>query len=348
MADLLRRSEGPDGTWLEAPPRTASAATAWGMAAFGVVVTGFMVFWMTGASGGWRYRGPGDLIAIAFGLLGLPGLGFGLLMVMAGIGLRRGWSRCSVCVGRDRVQVREQLGVLRWTRSVPRSEVVGFLLGDPAQPQPQRPLLLRRRGRGDLRCATGCPAEVQQQLLDGLNGLLGGGIRADRVPPPGNLLVEESRGRLAIALRQPGGWRGLAVFALVWLGFVGGFTALALGLVGGRPASWGMVAATLPFWAVGAGMACLCVHLATRRSSLLWDGAMLTQIETSALRRRIRTWSARQLGDILVEERGSGSGRYQVVALRQHDGSIHDLGQGLDGEALAWIADRLRRELASG
>lgn len=343
MADAIRRYDGPEGVWLETPPRTAPAAMAWGMAVMGVFITGFMLFWMTGASGGWRYRGPGDLIPIVFGLLGLPGLGIGLLMIAMGLGLRRGWSRCCICVGRERVLVRERLGVLRWTRAARRADVAAVLPSTGGQGMAG--LLLRLRGRRDVRCAVGHTQEVVRALAEALGALLEVRLPDGRTPPPGHLHVEESGRRLAVSLRTNGGWGFLAVFTLFWLAFVGAFTAAALGLVGGKPLSWAMAAFTLPFWAVGIGLGGLCVHLATQRVSLLWDGAELTLVDVSAWRRRIRRWSAADLRDILVEERGSGSGRHRVIVVSQRDGGAHELGQGLDDECLAWIAERLRQDL---
>lgn len=342
----VRRVEGPGCTWLEGPPRIAPAPVAWGMIAVGAIVVGFMAFWMSGASGGWRYRSPADLVPIVFGLLGLPGLGFGLLFLALGVGLLRGWSRCCIGVGRDAVLIRERLGILRWTRRVPRGAIAGILLGEGEELR--APLILRRRGQHDLRCAAGYPRAVRQALADALGRLLGGGlaaIRPGRAPPPGNLAVEEADGRLAVSLAGKRGWGVIAAFTLVWLTFVGCFTVGALGLPGGGPAAWGMAAFTLPFWAAGIGLALLCVHRATRRASLLWDGRMLTQVDVSVLRRRIRRWSAAELHDVLVEERGSGSGRYRVVALHQRDGARYDLGEGLDDGAQEWIAARLRLEL---
>lgn len=336
----------PGGAWLVLPPRVVPRAMAWVMLGVGLAVTCFMLFWMHGASGGWRYRSAGDLIPIVFGLLGLPGLAFGVGVLALGVGLLRGWSRCRVGVLATEVLVREELGLAHWTRRVPRAALRGVIVREAEQMQSA--VLLRCHDRADVRCAIGYPVEQLAELADGLGSLLGSDAplaAADHAPPPGNLQVDEAGDRVAIALTGRRQWVPLAVFTMLWLGFVGVFSAVALGFIGSKPSSWTMLAFTLPFWAAGIGLAVLCVHMRTHSVSLLWDGAALTLIDRSALRRRIRTWRPEELSAILVSERGSGSGRYRVVALRQRQGGDHDLGMGLDAESQLWIAARLRRAL---
>lgn len=344
MADGIVHEPVPGGTWLALPPRVVPRGAAWGMVAVGLAITAFMVFWMHGAGGGWRFRSAGDLIPLVFAALGLPGLLIGLGVVLLGIGLLRGASRCRVGLVREDVLVREELWWLHWTRRTPRRGLRGLLVRE-AEPV-RTALLLRRDGAADLRCAAGYPAAQLHALAAALDGLLGGIAVADpaQAPPPGNLEVEEAGGRLAIALARPGAWLPLAIFILFWLGVTAVFTATGLGLLG-KPLSWGLLAFTLPFWAIGIGLALLAVHSATHRVALLWDGTQLTLVDRSALRRRVRTWRPAELAAVLSVERGSGSGRYRVVELRQRDGGEHSIALGLDEEAQEWIAARLRRAL---
>jgi hypothetical protein len=83
---------------------------------FGVVVTTFMLFWMSGPLQGF-FRDPGVTrwISLAFGLFGLGGLIPGLAMLLGGLGAAAGWSRCAVEVAGLELKLIERCGLLRWT-----------------------------------------------------------------------------------------------------------------------------------------------------------------------------------------------------------------------------------------
>lgn len=101
------------------PPRRIENAQAIGLPAMfvGGVMTVFMVFWMyhplkTGLS----FRGAGSWFFLVFGLTGLPGLAAGLGILGAGAGVMTGRTSSEIRLARDRIQVVEHLGFIRWTR----------------------------------------------------------------------------------------------------------------------------------------------------------------------------------------------------------------------------------------
>lgn len=346
----LRRGTVVDGFRLTLPPRRVPPALAWGLLAFGLAGSVFMVFWIGGAAG-WqlssRTTGGFDAVRLLFAALGLPGLAITLGMLVIGLGLLRGWSFVQFAISRDALTVRERIGWLGWTWRIAIADLRGIA---HATHGGFNALLLRRAGRSDLATAPGYPLDLLQSLAAALQRELAPialqpiPVVADAGlgPPPGTLVVEEEDGRVAIALAAPSRPWALLVFALLWLGGTGFMTAKAA--VDPR-ASWPILLFLLPFWAIGLGMVLGFIHTGGRRISLLWSDQRLTLIDHSPLRRRIRGWDREEIADILVVERGSGSGRYEAVAVKPRIGKEFELPGQLDASARVWIAARLRAVL---
>ena len=344
----------PDGTWLVLPIRRVPPLVGWGIALFGAGILAFMVFWIGGAAG-WG-RGPGsglDAVRYVFAAFGLPGLLAGLAAIVIGAGLALGLSRCELGITRERLLVRERIGRLRWTRAMPLGALRGIIV--PERATPLGGLCLRRSGRPDVRCAPGYDAATIAELAARLPEELArtGGPRLQVVereglgPPPGTLRVEEADGRLAIRQGPPAKPWSLLVFATCWCG---GLAFITWNVArGSNPdgSVWGPLLFLSAFWLVGIGVVLAFVHAGWRRLDVLWADDRLTVIDASPLRRRLHSWSRDELADILVEEHGSGSGRYEAVTIRPRTGRPQELPHFGDVPAAAWIAGRLRQALAN-
>lgn len=109
----------PEGMLYRLPKRDLGAArrAGWVLVAFGAVVTGFMVFWMWGPiEGALRGDGPIHWFFLIFGLLGLPGLGVGLIMMGVGLAIAMDALRSDVLIGREELVAVEWFGPAPWRR----------------------------------------------------------------------------------------------------------------------------------------------------------------------------------------------------------------------------------------
>jgi len=97
------------------PKRNLGAAQKFGWLpiAFGLFVTVFMFFWMSGPiSGGLHSSGIGRWLGIGFGLLGLPGLAIGLGLIALGIIILTNLSHSEIVVGEGVIIAIEQIGFI--------------------------------------------------------------------------------------------------------------------------------------------------------------------------------------------------------------------------------------------
>lgn len=348
----MRRVQREDGVWLELPARQVQPMLSWGLVVFGIACSVFMMFWIGGAAGwnfNWRH---GAIPRLVFASLGLPGLAVTVAMVVIGIGLARGWSTCGIGIGASNLLVRERIGWLSWTWRVAIADLRGIVHDIQPRRLAARTLLIRRSGRRDLFVAPGYPAEALQDLALAMQRELSFSVQSVPIvgapglgPPPGNIEVEEADGRIAIAIPIPMHSRPwpVLVFAVVWLGIV---SYLSLRVLDDPSSSWTVGLFLLPFWAIGIGLIIGFIHFGWRQVSMLWDGSRLTLVDASPMRRRIRSWEREEIAEILAVDRGSDSGRYLVVTVKQRSGKEHDLTGSLDSGAQTWIATRLRAAVA--
>ncbi|MGQ9663299.1 MAG: hypothetical protein ACUVWX_13320 [Kiritimatiellia bacterium] len=113
------------------PRRTLGPLRWWGLPVIlaGVVLTAFMVFWMSSliragltASDSVRWG------AVLVGLLGLPPLLTGLVLVLAGVAICLDATHTEVCLTPDRLSVLEKCGPFRWRSSCKLGDIRRFLL----------------------------------------------------------------------------------------------------------------------------------------------------------------------------------------------------------------------------
>lgn len=115
--ECVRTVITPGGNGYILPLRRGRAvrAAGWGLAAFGALITAFMVFWMSSPIGDvFRTTSPMRWFMLAFGLTGLIGLIPGLGMLILGVGLVLGRSRCEVEVSAGRLLLSERVGPFAW------------------------------------------------------------------------------------------------------------------------------------------------------------------------------------------------------------------------------------------
>lgn len=107
----------------------------WVVTGFGGFITAFMVFWMSGPFIGFlREQGPGRWFNLVFSMTGIFGLVPGLAMLVGGLGLATGWSRCTVEVTADKIKVTECLGIIWWSWTRKIADLVSLL---PCGPEPE-------------------------------------------------------------------------------------------------------------------------------------------------------------------------------------------------------------------
>lgn len=106
----------------------------WVVTGFGGFITAFMVFWMSGPFIGFlREQGPGRWFHLVFSMTGIFGLVPGLAMLVGGLGLATGWSRCTVEVTADKIRVTERLGIIWWSWTRKTADLASLL---PCGPEP--------------------------------------------------------------------------------------------------------------------------------------------------------------------------------------------------------------------
>lgn len=352
MVVRVKRVDHPDGVELALPPRPLPRILGWALAIFGLVGTVFMLFWIGDASGvnnfaAFRHQATSGfgMAQLLFAAFGLPGLLGALALLIAGIGLASGASRCSVIITSRCVRLREQLGPLRWSWTVPLDEVRALAIAEIDGSQRFTALMLRRAGRKDLPLAMGYPVSQVKELATALEReLRSAGVAVDVMedfrlgPPPGNLHVEEAGGRIAIDLVRPTRPWYMVLFVVAWLVVATGMWFRL------HPQAEEPLAVVLAVvWVIGLGAGLATLHKGWRHVALLWDGATLSLIDRSPLRSRLTTWSRAEIADIGVEQRGSGSGRYQALTITPRGGKPRDLPLVGDPVAREWISARLRQ-----
>lgn len=112
---------------------------------FGLFITTFMVFWMSGPlRSGLTGTGGARWFEIGFGLMGLPGLVVGLGLTLLGLLVFMNGSHAEIIVTADRLLSIEKAGPVRWSWKRPRAGIIRVVIqeglgtvstnGGPAKP----------------------------------------------------------------------------------------------------------------------------------------------------------------------------------------------------------------------
>ncbi len=170
-----------------------------GLLVFGAFVTAFMVFWMSGPiRGAFRDKDAIGIVELVFGLLGLPGLAVGIILLGAGLAVLTNRLHAEVIVERGVLKATEYIGPFRWTRTRVRRDIDRFVIaqgtrrtaGEEAPPAPWTEELLALTTEG----ATGKPFIVvpgyPRATVEAMGVALSDALQADGArlfndrPPP--------------------------------------------------------------------------------------------------------------------------------------------------------------------
>ncbi len=163
------------------PPRRIGRAWPVGLTIglFGAFMMVFMGFWVgtpiawalkSGSGGAWG--GP-----VRVSVLGLPVLGVGLAMLVAGVAVATNRTRCEVFVSDRRLQVIERCGLLRWSfkrpvRTVEElvvSDRAGRITSDSGRPIRLNSIIVRGGGTRPLFVGLGYPGPLLRELAQRLS-----------------------------------------------------------------------------------------------------------------------------------------------------------------------------------
>jgi hypothetical protein len=410
----------PEGVRYVLPRRELGQGrkVGWVVLVVGLVITGFMVFWMVGPLiAGIRMLLDGELfgwVLIGFSLLGTMGLVVGLGILCAGVAIVTNATHSEVELRHGKLRAVERFGWARWTRKRRIEDVQKLELGPPltgsdfadkrrrkrsddvaipiGDQMPEDLATIRAYGAGikPLIVAPGYPLDMLRALAGALSERMSTSGKArlfdgdrevavverpdktpaerealaeteeDKLgamrPPDAKSILEEHEDGLTITVPPLGIWKGskgLAVFAVMWNGFIAFFivmlTLFELGLIendGDNPGWLGFLF-MIPFVAVGVGTALAAVNMGRRRAILDVVGRTLLVSRQSIFGTKQREWSANQLEKIIRGSSGMEVNDVPVMELQIHprEGKKYGMLSQLDDMEIAWIARTLRRAL---
>ncbi len=256
-----------DGIRYRLPPRQLDRARWAGLVpmVFGVMFSGFAVFWMIGAAQSIHSpNGQFQWFGVAFTLSGLPFFFVGLVPI--GFGLAIMFGNSEIEISRGSIRAIERIGPLRWTRKRPidaitRLLVVGTVERTSSESSGSVPIgskVIRAEfnNRKSLWLAMAYPLDLLTPLADDISSKIealgysaaveiplittadDNYARVDRritesLKQPDNSKVQLKHSDMGITLTIPpvGIWRGskgLFGFSLFWCGFMIMFTAIAI------------------------------------------------------------------------------------------------------------------------
>jgi len=373
-----------DGARFELPLRPAHKGMGLGLLLVGLFITAFMVVWMGGPiTGAFRFSGPFRWSLVLFGLLGLPGLGMGLAMMIRGATLVSGRSRESIEMTRDLLRVTEHLGPFRWTRKLPREQIRRFT----RKPSPRHgkgpspaslhnndgPCLWAENTAGKpfriapfystavLDPLAAALAEVMERPAAGAGAPSAAATDNDGAtaeegtapaPPPNTAVtIRDFAEGFAIDAPPVGlrrGSQGLFIFSLVWLGMCGLiFTVPLWG--GGRGVSnvvpWILFA--LLFVGIGLAMLAASIHMGRRRVMIAVNARTVGLRQIGIFGARERRFPRAEVADVCVGPSGMEINNRPVMELqfRLRDRKKVGCLSSLSEEELHWLAAVLRRRL---
>lgn len=369
------------------PKRALGAArkVGWVPLGMGVFATVFMVFWMWGPiAGGLRGSGLGRWLSIGFGLLGLPGLAFGIGLIALGAAILANASHAEVSLGEGFLCAIERVGVIpirrrRRVEQIKRLvvETGGITVTDnrgmrrtlvpdlavlKAEMHSGKPFLL----------VPGYSAGLLHSLADKIAAALPAGAHPETVEltapavevveraadaPAGDVEVPmpagtditlrmESNG-LAISVPPKGLWKGsqgLFFFSLLWNGFMVVFSAAMLHGKAPVPAYLFL----LLFWTIGLGLLAGSIHMARRRVLLAVVNNVLAYRATSPFRTSEQRIALADLDTVRVGPSGMEVNHRPVMELQilTRNGKKIGLLSNRSREEQEWLAWVLRQQFA--
>lgn len=354
---------------------------------FGGLFGGFALFWILGVLGvvleGTRAPSP------VFALFGVPFLLAGLGIV--GVGVFAFCGRCEIEIRPGELLARERGGPFRWTRRIPLRDIrrftlaadaaringqpvksgpmsdVGVLSADVGAANPRLVVLgyprawvaaLAARLNTDIATQTGAaPLPTTVTPLDPQAD--GGARHGDRIDPPAKTsitLTEQAGGLIAVV--PPQGTRatkGLLVFALVWLFFIGlvGTIMVVAPDSSKRRRNQSMVIPAVViggFGLIGAGMLTAAVNQMRRKASLRASRDELIVVQQSLFGTKTFRRTRGELAAIRVGDSGVKINNKSVQELQVEDsgGRKHGFFTNLTDEELYWLATHLRHATGVG
>ena len=288
-----------DGARFTLPWRGRQKAIGIGLTIFGLFVTAFMTFWMSGPIR-MALRGSGSLnwFLMIFGLMGLPGLLAGLALLTAGLAAWTGRSRATVEIRGGKLRVTEYFGPFHYTWKRPTAAIRRFRFGiernesadDDSRATPQF-VASGLTAEGDfprpLWIAPFYDPALLRTLADALAGLVGRGATADmpaavvldsaasddrsepEIPRPARLTVKILELPEGFAVDAPPaglvrGSHGLFIFAILWLAMCAFIFGIAFAN-GGISVPAPIVVFAVFFIGIGVAMLLFAIHLGRRR-----------------------------------------------------------------------------------
>jgi len=370
-----------DGARFELPPRGRQKAVGLGLTLFGLFVTAFMVFWMSGPiRGALRGSGAFNVFLLVFGLMGLPGLLAGLAMLTAGLAAWSGRSRATVEIGGGRLRVMERFGPFRYTWKRPVAGMRRFRFGSESaetdaasSPEASRFAASVLTVEGDfprpLWIAPFYDPALLRALANALADLAGRGAPAGApavavldspaapdAPEPA--IPRPARSKVSI-LEMPEGFavdappaglirgsHGLIFFAVFWLGMCGLIFGVAL-TKGGTAVPAPFAAFAALFVGIGIALLLFAIHLGRRRVMIAANARTLGVRRIGPFGTKEERYPRADLCAVRCGPSGIEVNDRPVMELQFHFHSRTKVGclAQLSQDELRWLAGELRRRL---
>ena len=357
----LRIEPGLDGTRYVLPPRHLEQGRkiGIGLLVVGLFVGAFMFFWMSAPIGSaLDTEGPMRWFLFLFGLMGLPGLLVGLGLIVVGVGLLTGASRCEVAVEPARLATTEIVGCIRWTWRRPVQDIERFVAGTKSKlsrrsstspsDMEANAILAEGEDMKDLWIAPGYPSELTHELLghlqravghaeveimplsgevtgEGTRAALDGGPEPAVIRPMGSdIVIEEQSSGTTLIVPPAGlfkGSKGLFLMSVIWLLVCGGIFGVVLkeSFSGSKGGDIGMVVLmALLFVAIGVALLLCAINMGRRRVLLVASKELLAYRRTGPFGTREQKMHTGDLASIRVGPSGMSVNDKPVMELQIH------------------------------
>jgi hypothetical protein len=368
------------GTRFVLPPRDLKAIRGFGIGVlvFGLFITGFMVLWMWGPlHSGFSAKGGDRWFSLIFGLLGLPGLAVGLVILVAGLGIVTNCLHSEIVVDRDYLRASERVGPLGWTRRRRRQDISRLAVSDGSITSGSSSgrgavslAVLRAEGVGmkPMTLAAAYPPEVVQTVAAQLSQALG--VQTQTPPeevedqaevepeaelpvgPPAGTSIQVSAvpGGISIAVPPAGLWRGsygLFAFSLIWNAMMAVFLVAFLRSASRERTPVGMFFVLLGFAAVGVGMLLAAVNVGRRQVMIGVVGGTLLVRRITPFGTKDRRLGAGDIAAVRLGPSGVEVNSRPLMELQIHPKQGRKIGvlAGRSDEEIAWVACELRKAL---
>jgi hypothetical protein len=173
-------------------------------------------------------------------------------------------------------------------------------------------------------------------------------------PAESDIQVDAFDGGLSLRVPPAGlrkGSAGLFSFGILWLIFIGGFTALILAFGGGQGGFGGNVLAGLLFislfWIIGIVVLLIGWNMGRREAALAVVDGKLAVVQTGLRRAKRHEWPLAEVETVRVAPSGMEVNDVPVpeLAIQGHKGKLFGMLAGRDPRELAWMAGVLRQAI---